>query len=125
MLWPRAGDHSRQLPRWDRAYVDPAPVGKVNRRSKDHLVALLDSAGHLDRCTEIAHHIDRANAGDSVLDHCNVEAASIEDDRVGWNDQGWCLARDFELDGAIETRRKLLIRIGHVDLGQEGSGVQL
>jgi len=40
---------------------------------------------------------DRANAGDPVLDHGNVEAASIEADCIGSNDQGWCLARRLDL----------------------------
>ena len=54
-----------------------------------------------------------------------MQAILVEYNRVGRYDHRWRLARDKELDRAIDPGTERAVRIGNVDLGQQRSAAGL
>ena len=55
----------------------------------------------------------------------DAETVAVADDRVGQHDERRRFARDIQFDGAIDPRRQRVVRIGHIDLGQERARARL
>ena len=60
-----------------RPDIDFLVVGKINGRSEDHLVAILDPRIHLNGRTKVTDHIDVVQSGDSILYDCDAEAFGV------------------------------------------------
>jgi len=54
-----------------------------------------------------------------------MQTVVIENDGVGRYDHRWCLARDEQLDGAVDSGAERPVRIGHVDLRQQRAAAGL
>jgi hypothetical protein len=62
-------------------------VDKVDRRIKNHLIALLDPGVHFHLSAEIAGHCHLADLRFSVIDNRHLQAVAVEDDGVGGHDE--------------------------------------
>jgi hypothetical protein len=102
--------------------LDLAALFEIDGRIENDLVAVLDAVAHFDFPAKIARDRDGVHMDDAILDHGNVQAVLIEDHRVGGNDERRRLARDLQLDGAIDTRDQRSIRVWHIDFGQQRPG---
>src|SRR5271165_3553298 len=100
-------------------------VGYVYRRLQDDLLAVLDTLADLDFGAEVGGNRNLVKMGDAVVDDRDLYAVLIEDDRGCRHDQRGCLTRDLKFDGAISPGGQCAVRIGYVDLGQQGPGSRL
>ena len=98
---------------------DFAAVGQVDHRVEDHLIARLDAVVHFDFRTEVTRDGDLLQMSGAILDDRDMQAVLIEYDRVGRYDHRWCLARNVQLDGAINAGAERAVRVGDVDFGQQ------
>src|SRR3979411_1787458 len=98
---------------------DLAALRQIHHRIEDDLVARLDAVMHFDFLAEVARDRDLLQMGSAVLDDRDMQAILIEYDGVGRYDHRWCLARDKQFNGAIDSGIERAVRIGNVDLGQQ------
>src|SRR3979490_2302421 len=114
---PAFPDHA--LARLRLTHRDLGAFRQVHDRIEDHLIARLDAVVHFDFLAEITRDRNLLQMGGAVLDDRDMQAVLIEYNRVGRYDHRWCLARDIQLDSAIDAGTERAVRIGDVDLGQE------
>ena len=89
-----------------RLRLHPAAVGEVNRRIENHLVSRLDAVAHFDLRSEVARHRDFADMGHAILHYGDLHAVAVENDGVGRDQQRRHLARNVQLDRAIDSGLK-------------------
>jgi hypothetical protein len=104
---------------------DLAAFRQVDHRIKDDQIARLDAVVHFDFRAEVTRDSDLLQMSGAILDDGDMQAVLIEYNRIGRYDHGWCLARDEQLDGAIDPGTKRAVRIGNVDLCQQRSAAGL
>src|ERR1700744_3397746 len=102
-----------------RAHRHLAAIREVDHRIENDLIACLDAFMPLDLGAEVARNGDLLQMGDAVLHHRDVQAVVVEHLGVGRYDHRWRLARNIELDGAIDSGAERAVRIGNVDFGQQ------
>jgi len=73
---------------------------------------------HFDLRAEVTRNRDLLQMDGAILHDRDMQAVLIEYNRVGRYDHRWCLARDKQLDSAIDPGTERAVRIGDVDLGQ-------
>ena len=62
---------------------------------EDDLVAVFGAGAHLDGLIEVTRHGYGTNARNAALNDGDAETVSVEDDRLGRDDQRRCLSRIF------------------------------
>ena len=82
---------------------DLAAFRQVHHRIEDDLIARLDAVVHFDFGAEVTRDHDLLQMDGAVLDDRDMLAVLIEYNRIGRFDHRWCLARDIQLDGAIDS----------------------
>src|SRR5450631_1284529 len=103
----------------------PAAFRQVDHRIKDDLIPWHDAVMHFDFRTEITRDRDLLQMSNAILDHGDMQPVLIEYNRVGRYDHRWRLARNIQLDGAINPGAECAVRIGNVDLGQQRTAAGL
>jgi hypothetical protein len=92
---------SRQPRQRGRPDLDFATVDKIDRGIEEDPVAVFDAGAHLDGLIEVTRHGYGTNARNAALNDGDAETVSVEDDRLGRDDQRRCRSRDLQLNGAI------------------------
>jgi hypothetical protein len=87
-----------------RPDLDFATVDKIDRGIQHEPVAVFDAGAHLDGLIEVTRHGYGTNARNAALNDGDAETVSVEDDRLGRDDQR--RSRDLQLNGAINPRRQ-------------------
>ena len=82
--------------------LDLAPLGKIDRRIQDHLIARPQRVIHLDRRAEIARHRDVAEVNNALVHDGDAQSVGVEHDGVCGNDQAGDLAWNMQLDRAVD-----------------------
>jgi hypothetical protein len=77
----------RSFGRWARADLYFVAIIEIDGRTEHDLVALLDAVADLDLGSKVANFSDLAAVRDAVLNHQDVEAVAVEDDRPRGHDQ--------------------------------------
>src|SRR5579863_291637 len=106
-------------------YRDLAAFRQVDHRIEDDQVARLDPVMYFDFGAEVTRDRDLLQMSAAILDDCDMYAVLIEHHRIGRYDHRRCLARDEQLDGAIDPGTDRAVRIGDVDLCQQRSAAGL
>jgi hypothetical protein len=101
------------------AHRDLATFRQIHHRIENDLITRLDAIVHLDFRTEVARDRDLLQMHGTIADHGDMQAILIEYDSVGRYDHRRRLARDEQLDGAVDSRTERAVRIGDIDLGQK------
>jgi hypothetical protein len=101
---------------WARAYL--AAVGQIDRRIKDHLVAPLDAAVDFNLLSKVAYHRDLAQVNHAVLHHGDLQSGFVQNDRIRGHLEAWSLARNVELDGAVDPGAESSVGIRDIDFRQ-------
>src|SRR6202022_2094903 len=83
-----------------------AAVDERDRRIEDHLIPRLDAAIDFDPRAEIALHFHLAELRLAAVDDGNLHSVAVEDDRIGRHQEARRLARDMELDRAVDAGRQ-------------------
>src|SRR5216683_7841815 len=96
-----------------------AAVDERDGRIEDHLITRLDAAIHFDPRAEIALHFHLAELRLSIVDDGYLHSVAVEDDRIGRHQKARRLARDMELDRAVNARSQRAVRIADVDFSQQ------
>ena len=92
---------------------------QINHRIEDNLIARLYAVVDLDFRTEVARDRDLLQVHGAVPDHGDMQAVLIEHDSVGRYDHRRRLARNEQLDGAVDSGAERAVRIWNIDLGQK------
>src|SRR4029077_18639862 len=95
-----------------RLGLNLAAVDERDRRIEDQPVSRLDAAVHFDPRAEIALHFHLAELCLAIVDEGDLHSATVEDDRIGRHQEAWRLARDEELDRAVDARSQRAVGIG-------------
>jgi hypothetical protein len=80
------------------------------------VVPRFHAVAHLDLRSEIARHRYFPDVGDPILDDRHLQAVAIEDDGIRRDQQRLRLARNLEVDRAINTGGQRAVRVRVVDL---------
>src|SRR5271169_953440 len=94
------------------AHSDLAAFRQVHHRIEDDLIAWLDAVVHFDFGAEVTRDHDLLQMDGAVLDNRDMLAVLIEYNRIGRYDHRWCLARDKQFHGAINSGTERAVRIG-------------
>jgi len=81
---------------------DLAAFRQIDHRIEDNLIAGPDAVVHLDFLAEVTCDRNLLQMGDAVLHDRDMQTVLIEYDGVGRYDHRWRLARDKQLDGAVD-----------------------
>src|SRR3954452_12151706 len=96
-------------------------LDQIDGRVEDHLIAVADAVAHLDLFSQITYDRYFPQVNDAVFDHGDLRSISVENDRVGRHHEARGLARNVQLDGAVDSRRQCPDRIGYVDFREQRS----
>jgi hypothetical protein len=86
---------SRQPRQRGRPDLDFATVDKIDRGIEEDPVAVFDAGAHLDGLIEVTRHGYGTNARNAALNDGDPETVSVEDDRLGRDDQRRRRSRDL------------------------------
>jgi hypothetical protein len=98
---------------------DLAAFRQIHHWIKDDLITRLYPVVHLDFDTEVARDRDLLQMHGAVADHGDMQAILIEYDSIGRYDHRRRLARNEQLDRAVDAGAERAVRIGNIDLGQK------
>jgi hypothetical protein len=107
------------LARLRRTHRHLAAFRQVHHRIEHDLITWLDAVVHFDFRAKVARDRDFLQVDGAVLDHRDMQAILIEYDGVGRYHHRWCLARDQQINGAVDSRAECAVGVGNVDLGQQ------
>ena len=104
----------------DGLAADPhlATIDEIDPGVEDHLIARFDTIAQLQRRSLIARHRYISDMHDAAVDHGDLQAVAVEDDCFGRHQHRVYLARDMQLDRAIDPRCQRPIGIRNVNLGK-------
>jgi len=102
-----------------------APWTRSDRGIEDNLLARLHTGVRFRPRAEVSRRLDLAHTRVAVVDHPDLQAIAVEDDRFCGHAEGWRFTRTLELDGAVDAGWQRVIRVGNIDLGQERAGAAL
>src|SRR3954453_8380379 len=100
-------------------------LDQIDGRVEDHLIAVADAVAHLDLFSQITYDRYFPQVNDAIFDHGDLRSISVENDRVGRHHEARGLARNVQLDGAVDSRRQCPVRIGYVDFREQRSRTRL
>src|SRR3954471_8809044 len=109
--------------RWANLHL--LALDQVDRWIEDHLIAVPDTVAHLDLFSQITRYRYFPQVNDAIFDHGDLRSISVENDRVCRHHEARGLARNVQLDGAVDSRRQCSVRIGYVDFREQRSRTRL
>jgi hypothetical protein len=92
---------------------------QIDHRIEDDLITRLYAVMHLDFGAKVARDRDLLQMHGAVADHGDMQAVLIEYDRIGRYDHRRRLARNEQLDRAVDSGAERAVRIWNIDLGQK------
>src|SRR3981189_2674704 len=105
--------------------VSVAALDKVDLGIEDNHVAFLDAIADFHLRPQIPCHGYFSDVGVAILDHGDLQAVAIENDRLGGHQKRWCVMRNMKLDPAIGPWLQRTVWIRNVDFGQQGARTRL
>src|SRR4029450_4658429 len=93
---------------------DLAAPDQVDRGIEDDHVAFLDAIAYFHLRAQIPCHRYSSDVGLTTLDHGDLQAVAIENDRLGGHEKRRSVARNMKLDPAIDPGLERAVRIGNV-----------
>ncbi len=94
-----------------------AALDKVDLGIEDDHVALLDAIAYFHLRSQIPRHGYFSDMGLTTLDHGDLQAVAIENDRRGGHEKRRRVARNMKLDPAIGPGLQRAVRIRNIDFG--------
>jgi hypothetical protein len=119
VIAPRAG---RDLPHrlcGRRLGFHLAALDEVNLGVEDNHVAFLDAIAYFHLRPQIPCHGYFSDVGVATLDHGDLQAVTIENDRLGGHQKRRRVVRNMKLDRALGPGLQRAVWIWNVDFGQQ------
>src|SRR4051812_39661200 len=78
-------------------------LDQIDGRVEDHLIAVPDAVADLDLFSQITRNRYFPQVNDAIFDHGDLRSISVENDRVCRHHEARGLARNVQLDGAVDS----------------------